>query len=178
MVAALVDEQAVIGADQQIAGVVQHPFADADRGKGPNGPHGLVPDPANGLRTIVTGQDAVPDREILNRFLGAIGQRDHGAGGKGHAGDLRIALQGAVRIDTDQHIVGTRLHGGQRQEIDLRGTALGIGFDQHQRLCCLTVAGHEGHAAIQMQIRAGRPHGAGLIYAKGLCGPCDNGQGA
>ena len=156
-VGALIDEQPVIGRDQQVVLIVQGVGGDQDRGEVAHRAHRVLADPANGLRAVIAGEHAVADAQILDRALFTGGQRDPRAAGEGDAGDLCKARQGGFAVDADQQVIGSGLERGQWQAVDLGDVAVGIDLDQHQQLGHVAGAGHEGEAGIEHHGRPGPP---------------------
>ena len=155
VIVALVDKQPVIGADQQIAGIVERARPDQDRGPFAGGARGGLADPAQRLRAVIAGQNHVALGQLLDRLLGAAGHGDHRAMGEGHAGDLGKAPLGRGEIEADDAVIGLGAELAQRQAIGRGNQPLGIHLDQHDQIERVAIVAHEGDAAIDKDIAPG-----------------------
>ena len=107
-VLALIDEQPVIGAHQQVARGVERACPDQHRRKISGGALGALADPADRLRAVIAGQDHVAHAQRLHRALRAGGQRDGGAAAEGGAGGLRKTPQRLLGRDAHQRVILSR----------------------------------------------------------------------
>ncbi len=158
-VLALVDEQALVRRQAQFAGVVQGAGGDHDGGEAAGGADGLLADPADRLGAVVAGQDHVAGAEVLDRALGAVGHGDMRAAGEGDAGEAGELGARRLGVDRDEGVVGARAQVGQRQQVGGGDQgAAGLEFHQHEAFDDGAVGGHEGGAAVEVQLGPGAAH--------------------
>ena len=107
----MVNEHAVVLADDQITGIAEQTRRKNHRGKGPDSTQCCAPNPTQGLATVIPCQDNIAHDERFDIALHASGKGYRGAARKRNAQQIAQLIMFWIQLYFDKIILFSRRNG-------------------------------------------------------------------